>query len=222
MLGKRQGSNSTDYLTLPDDDDSTELQNYTIPDALDDDVPDTTDDQTDGTQTAILIDFQSQYKVISSDDSNLYLQYYNDTSPDDTTAYAFKIDGGDTVVGLESGEAIFYYTDEIAALGVSRFRTGFSTETPKTAKLAFLNGVNYDDSSSTPDALIAYDLDGATLYPIVCGVENKGTQIFLGTDVDQAIATLKSTAVQHSITGGVVDDCYFVGLQISIINEATV
>lgn len=91
----------------------------------------------------------------------------------------------------------------------SRLRFSDEAHIPLTAEFVGLAPVNYDDDSSTPDVYVIMDTNDSVFFPIVCDIQGQECKAFLVTDIAQGIAKLQEEALRHTVSDGVVEDCYF-------------
>lgn len=158
--------------------------------------------------SAPIIQAEASFMMKLSDDENLYLDPYGSNDSSDPLANTFAITDG-VVTGTIGGQLFHYYTNEIAALNVSRFRASKLDEMPSTANAVFLKPITNDDPG-----LIAVDTLNSLFYILTCLVVNRGTMTFLATDPDAGIRTLMSEDTREIITGGNVTSCFLATLTI--------
>ncbi|KAF3050117.1 hypothetical protein E8E11_006983 [Didymella keratinophila] len=129
--------------------------------------------------------------------------------------------GIDGVIFDAPGDNILYfYNNTMTKAGVSRLRVAGEDELPTQAVLTALVPYNGGSDDASNDFLIASDIDGNVAYPVVCTyADNHPSRIFVVSDLDSGIATLKSPDVRYSVTGGVVADCRFLYINWGASND---
>jgi hypothetical protein len=126
-------------------------------------------------------------------------------------AAEYPFGGSDDIVSAAKGEdLLYYYPDEMAALGVSRFRTGPLEEAPATSSLIILG------SYASNEGNVLVPVAGMTdevFNLIYCQLDGLTDKIFLAKDVDAGIATLMKPETAFVVTGGLVQECFPVALR---------
>ena len=118
--------------------------------------------------------------------------------------YPFTVEDG-IVLGGDGDDVMFYYPDEMRALGVSRFRLGDLGAVPKTSEMIVLAPFSADgEDVFLPVAATSGDLFSMVFCTYAGGLSSK---VFLVNDVSAGIATLMTTEAEYVVTGGVIDTC---------------
>ncbi|KAJ9123890.1 hypothetical protein QFC22_000678 [Naganishia vaughanmartiniae] len=158
---------------------------------------------TDGLSYGSIVDFSGKYVLGVSDDGNFYIDTVSNQAQ--TIGFAFS---ESVAVEDEEGDLLFYYPDEMKALGVSRFRATDIEHIPKSSDIISLKPINYDNAAATPGVFLAVDSKLNNFVTILCnfagGLDSK---IFLASSIAEGVATLKKPELQYVITGGPVTDC---------------
>lgn len=156
----------------------------------------------DNTTQTLIYDSTGSY-VLGQDEYN---NFFLDDAANAEAQYQFTaVD--DVVVTDVSDRAMFYYPDEMTALGVSRFRIADTTQIPTAADFITLTPIDADESTSTPGVYLAVDSEDNAYYTMYCNIDGLGGKIFLVDDLDAGAKTLMRTDLEMVITGGVVTDC---------------
>ncbi|KAL9636798.1 MAG: hypothetical protein Q9204_002117 [Flavoplaca sp. TL-2023a] len=134
----------------------------------------------------------------------------------DGNLYYTSIGGGslfasvsDVVEGDASGRYFHYYANSMTTYNVSRIRLSEEDQIPLTAQLIGFAPVDYSQDGSDPSIYLAVDTNDGVFFPITCDIQGQKSKVFLATDITQGIAMLKEEELQYTVTGGVVEDCYF-------------
>ncbi|ORY79054.1 hypothetical protein BCR37DRAFT_394393 [Protomyces lactucae-debilis] len=166
-----------------------------------------------GTDGLDLNNTQALVRIVNQDNALLWFSDYDGNFYLEEVANAGQSVGAvdfilddDVIVANPREQYMFYYDDELSKLGVSRLRTNDDSLTPKTATLVAFQGFTYPDG--TP-AVGAVDSQQNLFYILTCDIPSRGTMLFMAKDPEAGAATLMSDAVQSSITGGKVTDCYY-------------
>jgi hypothetical protein len=149
------------------------------------------------------VDTSSTYQLSASDDGNFYLDnvgldanlfvsYNNVTATDD------------------SGRIFHFYDDTMSKYGVSRFRLSTEDAIPKTAQIASLAALDYDDSDATKPVFVVADFSGNYYYTVVCTISGEYSKIFLVNDIEKGVETLQRLDLMYTVTGGDVTDCSYI------------
>ncbi|ORY77045.1 hypothetical protein BCR37DRAFT_395126 [Protomyces lactucae-debilis] len=151
-----------------------------------------------------IVNKDNQLLWLSDPDGNFYLAEMS--KADESTGLIDFISHDEALVFANPREQdMFFYDDEMNKLGVSRLRTNIDSLTPKTATLLSFQSIDYGDDSS---AIGAFDHQQNMFYVMTCDIPSRGTMLFVAKDPTSGAKTLMSDAVQNSITGGKVTDCY--------------
>lgn len=161
-----------------------------------------TSDSNNSTSQTLIYDSTGSY-VLGQD---VYNNFFLDDAANADAGYSFTtVD--DVVVTDISDRAMFYYPDEMTALGVSRFRVADTTQIPTAADYITLTPIDYDESTATPGVYLAIDSQDNTFYTMYCNIQGLDGKIFLVDDLDAGLKTLMRPDLEMVITGGVVTDC---------------
>ncbi|KAL9595333.1 MAG: hypothetical protein Q9219_006510 [cf. Caloplaca sp. 3 TL-2023] len=139
--------------------------------------------------------------LVANEDGNIY---YAD--PGDGSEFAVV---GRFVEGDAAGRFFHYYPDTMAAYNVSRIRLSDETHVPRTAGFISLAPVNHDDDLNTPDVYVAVDTLGEIFFPVTCDIQDQESKAFLVRDLDQGVQKLLDPKLRYTVTGGIVEECYF-------------
>ncbi|ORX34861.1 hypothetical protein BD324DRAFT_140973 [Kockovaella imperatae] len=153
-----------------------------------------------------LLDSTGKYNLAEFTDGNFYMI---ESDPDNVFTYASS---DNLVFGDGEGDVFFYYPDEMAALGVSRFRQNDLKHIPLGADLITLAPINFDKKASTPGIYLGFDTSGNAFYPVICEMSGLSPKIFLVKDLKTGPTTLTDPALQYVVTGGVVEVCNVLAL----------
>ena len=146
-------------------------------------------------------DLSGNNELVADLDGNIYY-----AAPGNGTLFA-SVSG--FVEGDASGRFFHYYTDAMTTYNVSRLRLSNEAHIPITAEFVGLAPVNYDEQSSTPDVYVAMDTNDGVFFPVTCDIQDQESKAFVVTEIAQGIARLKEENLRYTVTGGVVQDCYF-------------
>ena len=97
----------------------------------------------------------------------------------------------------------------MAKYNVSRIRLSSSDAIPKDADFVALAPVDYDDNPATPSIYAGLDTMGGIFFTLTCNIQDQASKIFLATDPVQGIEMLKDEKLRYTVTGGIVEDCWY-------------
>ena len=116
------------------------------------------------------------------------------------------------VVGDDAGRYFHYYSDVWKKYGVSRFRLSDETKIPKDAEFIALvpvEATETDASNAKKSIFTAFDTNQNVLMTIACNIKGQDTKLFLASDATEGINTLKRADLRNTVTGGIVDECFY-------------
>ena len=119
------------------------------------------------------------------------------------------------MIGDVSGSCFHYYPDVMERYGVSRLRFANQTMIPKDANYVGLMGVTIDtksNSTSTPATAAAYaafDTKQNAFLLATCNIQGQNSKLFLARDADTGLRVLQNETLRWTVTGGVVQDCFY-------------
>ena len=113
------------------------------------------------------------------------------------------------VEGDAGGRFFHYYTDVMAKYNVSRLRLSKEQYIPLTSDVVGFVPVNYNNDNTTSDVYVAADTVNNIFFPITCDIENQPSKAFLATDIAAGSKTLMDPSLRNTVTGGIVEKCYF-------------
>lgn len=148
-----------------------------------------------------ITDLSNTYQLQADLDGNLYLGDIGNPS-------AFAEDQG-FVVGDDAEQYFHYYPDVMAAYNVSRIRFSSTDAIPKDADFVALAPVDYDDNAATPSVYAAIDTMGGIFFTLMCNFADQASKIFLAADPVEGVKMLKEEKLRWTVTGGVVEDCFY-------------
>lgn len=100
-----------------------------------------------------IVDTNSTYQLTGDDDGNFYL----DNVGFNSNLYVLH----NSVTASDDSDRLFhFYDDTMTKYGVSRFRLSTEDAIPKTAQVASLAALDYDNSDSTKPVMVVADLKG--------------------------------------------------------------
>jgi hypothetical protein len=109
---------------------------------------------------------------------------------DDELAESFGYQDG-VMPATEEDELMFYYTDELTNIGVSRMRYGTPVDVPVTADFLCLFAINSDNDASTPSLVLPVNTAGDAFWLVLCDYsDGQYSKFFLARDLDAGVATL--------------------------------
>ncbi|ORY77046.1 hypothetical protein BCR37DRAFT_389301 [Protomyces lactucae-debilis] len=152
-----------------------------------------------------IVNKDNQLLWLSDPDGNFYLEEVANAGQN-AGLIDFFLDDEELIIANPREQYMFFYDDEMNKLGVSRLRTNIDSLTPKTATLLSFQSIDYGDGVS---AIGALDNQQNIFYVITCDIPSRGTMLFVAKDPTSGATTLMSDAVQSSITGGKVTECYY-------------
>lgn len=221
VLKGRQLGNSSDpnYFEVPmyEDDGSFEVNPDVLPDVTDEEFLQLLFNPVAAANGTVYTESNLTSVVVTSgydnstfgtgEDGNFYL------FANDELAESFGYQDG-VMPATEEDELMFYYTDAMENLGVSRMRYGNPEDVPVTADFLSLLAINNDDDVSTPSLVLPVNTAGDAFWPVLCDYsDGQYSKFFLVRDLDAGIVTLESEEVRHIVTGGIVSQCQFWELQ---------
>ena len=146
------------------------------------------------------------------DDETGTLGLYNDETTGNL--YVTAAGGGsffatidDVVYGDETGNYFYYYPNVFAAYGVSRIRSTNEDTIPGEADIIGLAPVDLGDG--TKPVYSAASTTGTSALTVVCDIQDQDSKVFLVNDLDAGIEKLKEEKLRYTVTGGIVEDCYY-------------
>lgn len=148
-----------------------------------------------------ITDLSNTYQLQADTDGNLYLGDIGNPS-------AFAEDQG-FVVGDDAEQYFHYYPDVMAAYNVSRIRLSSTNAIPKDADFVALAPVDYDDNAATPSVYAGIDTMGGIFFTLMCNFADQASKIFLAADPVEGVKMLKEEKLRWTVTGGVVQDCFY-------------
>lgn len=80
---------------------------------------------------------------------------------------------------------------------------------PKDADFVALVPADYNDDKATPDIYAGFDTTGGMFFTISCDIEDQASKVFLVADPVEGAKTLMDPKLRWTVTGGVVQDCYY-------------
>jgi len=147
---------------------------------------------------ANIIDITGTLQLHTGNDSNLYLV------PADPTDAAGLYSGYSNVyAGDSQGNVFVYYTDEYAALNVSRFRAVSPDAIPQTAQIVSL-------APFPTDLGYLYEVMDTVenvMFLAFCNIEGSPSKLFLVKSLETGLEILTRPQLAHIVTGGVVTGC---------------
>lgn len=147
--------------------------------------------------TISIVDLTGDFSLAYDPVGNFYL---DSASMRDT--YPFTVLDG-KVYGGSGDKVMFWYPDELAATGVSRFRQADLDKVPVGTEM--INLLPFGDG---PVYLMPVGLtQEKVLTPVYCTYKGVGSRIFLTDNIDKGITALMDPANQVIITGGVITWC---------------
>ncbi|KAL8749824.1 MAG: hypothetical protein Q9184_006653 [Pyrenodesmia sp. 2 TL-2023] len=147
-------------------------------------------------------DLENQYAISANDvTGNLEIALAGEGSH-------FIAEGG-YVVGDDS-RFFHYYPDVMQQYGVSRIRLSNESEIPLTTHFISLTPVNYNDNNETKNVYAAVDTLANYYLLATCNIQGQASKIFLVADPDEGIGKLLDEQLRFTVTGGVVEVCYFI------------
>ncbi|KAH8897556.1 hypothetical protein GQ53DRAFT_637385 [Thozetella sp. PMI_491] len=176
-----------------------------------------------------------RYDLFTVPDKSLYLATCGEgdvyaidghiTGDDDTCAGLWAFVNG-TVIGDGAHRIIHFYDQALRATGVSRLRVSSEKNMPRDGVLISFQRYNStlagDEDQSNDGLYFGVDSTGQVLYSIACVYNDDTTpKIFLAKDPVEGANILQSSAVQHSITGGVVNKCFYLPLVANPVDQIT-
>lgn len=163
---------------------------------------------TDGSIYVTIHDTTNKYTLSADSNGVFNLQNSNDAALDSgTTFLSFNaIVGGD-----DDDRLINYFPAQMAAFAVSRLRMSPSDAFPRTADIVNLVPVNADGAADTPGVYVAVDTQDNVFYPVVCNLQGLPSKVFLVKDPVEGLKVLEREDLRFVVTGGVVQQCFYVG-----------
>ena len=164
---------------------------------------------TNGSQTAYspdtefvhIADLNGKEELVADPDGNIYY-----TTPGNGTFFA-TVSG--IVEGDGAGRFFHYYADTMKAYNVSRLRLSDEEHIPRTSDFVAFAPVNYDSNSKTKDVYMAADTIGGIFFPVTCDIQDQPSKAFLVSDIAAGVKKLQDPELRYTVTGGVVQKCYF-------------
>ncbi|KAL8966586.1 MAG: hypothetical protein Q9183_003305, partial [Haloplaca sp. 2 TL-2023] len=118
-----------------------------------------------------------------------------------------------SVSGIVEGDGanrfFHYYPDVMEAYNVSRLRLSEEEFIPITSDFIALAPVNYDDNSTSPDIYVAVDTIGGVFFPVTCDIRDQPSKAFIVADIETGVEKLRDPNLRYTVTGGIVERCYF-------------
>ncbi|KAL8682577.1 MAG: hypothetical protein Q9224_006763, partial [Gallowayella concinna] len=148
-----------------------------------------------------ITDLSGNNALVADEDGNIYY-----ASPGNGSQFA-SVSG--IVEGDAAGRFFHYYNDTMAAYNVSRLRLSDEAHIPLTADFLGFAPVNHDDDATTPDVFVAMDTIGGVFFPVTCDIQGQSSKAFLVRDIAQGVRQLQEPSLRYTVTGGVVETCYF-------------
>ncbi|CAO2651386.1 Nn.00g039560.m01.CDS01 [Neocucurbitaria sp. VM-36] len=164
------------------------------------------------------------YVLVACNDGNIYMQENATTNGLEWYKTCTSLWGGfdDAILSDPNGRFLYYYNNTMSRTGVSRVRAANPQEVPDTAVMVILAPFYYDDANPDASVLAAFDNDDNIFFPVVCTYSSSSSaKIYLVSDIEAGISTLKSPAVKFSITNGDVSECAFLPLTWGADTDAT-
>ncbi|KAL8993315.1 MAG: hypothetical protein Q9169_006437 [Polycauliona sp. 2 TL-2023] len=147
-------------------------------------------------------DMDNEYALLANDDTgNLEIALVGEGS-------RFIAESG-LVIG-DSSRYFHFYPDVMAKYGVSRIRLSNESEIPLTTNFISLTPVNYNDNNETKNVYAAVDTLANYYFLATCNIQGQASKVFLVADEDEALEKLRDEQLRFTVTGGVVDVCYFI------------
>lgn len=212
-VGTLEDQSTTDteiFDTDPNDADYQRLESQADSEAMDysTEDPSTLDD---GDIYVSIVDSTNSYALLANDDGNLYFTELSRAS---------LFQSNNSVVTADDAERVFlYYTDELQAYGVSRFRLTAETLIPVTCGAIAL--MPFTDGSTVSSDLFAVNSRGDVFFPVLCNIQGQTSKLFLVNDLDKGPITLTDPSLIYTVTGGIVTDCSYIPIKITAAQEAT-
>ncbi|KAL8985282.1 MAG: hypothetical protein Q9205_000980 [Flavoplaca limonia] len=144
-------------------------------------------------------DLSGNNELVGDPDGNIYY-----TTPGNGTLFASY---SSFIEGDASGRWLHYYADSMATYNVSRLRLSEEACVPLSAEFVGLVPVIFDPQ--LPAIYVPTDTNGGVFFPVTCDIQDQESKSFLVTDTAEGIEKLKEESLRYTVTGGVVDECYF-------------
>ena len=188
---------------------------------------------TDNYEFSLIVDPTATLMLVACGDGNIYV-----TSVDvdeNATSYCSELWSvyRDLLVGDGSGRVIHYYKNTMDKVGVSRLRVSDGELLPAEAVVVALAPYDSEKGESTLKKrqnetasgvksssyegfgyeYYAVDPDYNLFYIAICTYANNAmSRLFMISDPEAGLATLKSKYIEYSITGGIIDTCSLIPL----------
>ena len=166
------------------------------------------------------------------DDPDISWVYINDQSrtwsltADPATGNVYVAQGGQGslfatkqgyVIGDVSGFCFHYYPDLMERYGVSRLRFADEDKIPKDANYVGLMAVSIDEKeekgerngTASKSAYTAFDSNENIFLLATCNIQGQHSKMFLAKDAKHGAKMLKDEKLRWTVTGGIVEDCYY-------------
>ena len=157
----------------------------------------------DGPNTSYvnLHDLDSTYSLQASTDGNLYL-----VSPASPSKFASD---STFLLGDDNDRYFHYHPNVMTKYGVSRLRLSGADAIPKDADFVALVPVDYDNNPGTPSVYAAIDTQGGIFFTMVVNISGQPSKVFLANDPVEGCKALENEKLRFTVTGGVVEDCWY-------------
>ncbi|KAL8833697.1 MAG: hypothetical protein Q9176_007853 [Flavoplaca citrina] len=147
-------------------------------------------------------DLDNEYALLANDETgNLEIAVTGEGS-------RFIAESG-LVIG-DSSRYFHFYPEVMAKYGVSRIRLSNESGIPLTTNFISLTPVNYNDNNETKNVYAAVDTLANYYFLAICNIQGQASKIFLVANENEALETLRDEQLRYTVTGGVVDVCYFI------------
>ncbi|KAI8940370.1 hypothetical protein NX059_004063 [Plenodomus lindquistii] len=164
------------------------------------------------------------YNLVSCSDGNIYLQENKTANELDEYMTCTSLWGGydDAILSDPNGGFLYYYGNTMSKTNVSRVRSAYALEVPDTAEMVVLAPFYYDDTNAEASVLAAFDDHDQMFFPVVCTYSDASSaKIYLVSDLERGIETLKSPDLKYTVTNGDVAECSFLPLTWGADTNAT-
>jgi hypothetical protein len=109
------------------------------------------------------------------------------------------------------GRILHYYNNTMSKLGVSRLRVSDEEDIPIGSSYLSLNSSDEDNELESPDTFTAFDSNGNQFFPVVCAYTNATMplKVSVVNNVTTGLDILQSPDLEFIVTGGPIDECYY-------------
>ena len=70
--------------------------------------------------------------------------------------------------------------------------------------------INYDDNNKTRNVYIAVDTLASYFFIATCNIQDQPSRVFLVSDPEKGIQKLLDPQIRNTVTGGIVEVCFFI------------